>query len=347
MKRRANYELLRIIAMVMIITLHYLDKGNVLISTQSALQADDYLKWLLEAFCIISVNIYVLLSGMLGYEKKGFKIRKLVLFWIQVVTYSLLITAIAYLSGITAAGSLTKYDILNKILPISSEEYWFATSFFILMLLIPLLNEGIRVLPQKQFCCLLFGLLIVNSFIYSMVPVQFPYDHNGYDPFWFITLYLCGAYIGKYGFHFCTTRLRSILVLALSVLGIWSLMLVLNQLFLKTGRLSEWINHSYSYNFILTLTGAIGLIGLFQFVEIREGKLAQLIRFVASCTFGVYLIHEHPALRYKWPQWFAVSTYADSGFMILHLIGTVLVVFILCTIIEAIRKKIMSFIIKQ
>ena len=74
-KRQLNYELLRIIAMLMIVSLHYLSKGEILGDhARNDMTVTGYVAWLIEAFCIVAVNVYVLISGYFGmdaYESGG------------------------------------------------------------------------------------------------------------------------------------------------------------------------------------------------------------------------------------------------------------------------------------
>ena len=58
-ERNCSLDLLRIISMLMILTLHYLGKGNAL-TIQSNMK---YVVWFMEIACMISVNLYVLISG--------------------------------------------------------------------------------------------------------------------------------------------------------------------------------------------------------------------------------------------------------------------------------------------
>ena len=63
-KRQANFELVRIIAMLMVIALHYIVKGNMSQSLSVDGSANNHLWWLVEAFCNVAVNVYVLISGL-------------------------------------------------------------------------------------------------------------------------------------------------------------------------------------------------------------------------------------------------------------------------------------------
>ena len=68
-ERQLNYELLRIIAMLMIVSLHYLGKGGLLGNpARQDMTAAGYTAWLAEAFCLVPVNVYVLISGYFGVD---------------------------------------------------------------------------------------------------------------------------------------------------------------------------------------------------------------------------------------------------------------------------------------
>ena len=57
---------MRILAMLMIVCLHYLSKGGALANPTGELTAVGCTAWLIEAFCLSAVNVYVLISGYFG-----------------------------------------------------------------------------------------------------------------------------------------------------------------------------------------------------------------------------------------------------------------------------------------
>ena len=68
--RQLNYEILRIVAMLMIVCLHYLSKSGLLGNPSRAnMTLTAYFAWFIEAFCLVAVNVYVLISGYFGAEK--------------------------------------------------------------------------------------------------------------------------------------------------------------------------------------------------------------------------------------------------------------------------------------
>ena len=68
-RNNVGVELLRILAMMMIVGLHYMNFGGILWSDAIC---NRRLAWLLEAFCIVAVNCYVLISGYFLVSSKSF-----------------------------------------------------------------------------------------------------------------------------------------------------------------------------------------------------------------------------------------------------------------------------------
>ena len=110
-----NYELLRIIAMLMIVCLHYLSKGGALGDSKGELSATGYAAWMMEAFCLVAVNVYVLISGYFGVDSTTFTIRKPLKIWGQVWFYSVVIGLVALFSGIA---SFDLYRFFTYVFPV-------------------------------------------------------------------------------------------------------------------------------------------------------------------------------------------------------------------------------------
>ena len=91
-ERMANLEVLRCVAMMMVVVLHYLGKGGLLPDLTAPLSVQDMAAWLLEAFCIVAVNVYMMISGYFLCES-SFKLSRLLVNW-RTRTGSLLLKAI-------------------------------------------------------------------------------------------------------------------------------------------------------------------------------------------------------------------------------------------------------------
>ena len=100
MKRR-NYgiDLLRIVAMYMIVLYHCLLLGGVINkATQIGIGSINYdISWLLDTLCYCAVNCYALISGYVGVKSK-FKLQNIIKLWFQVLFYSVVLNIIIWVT---------------------------------------------------------------------------------------------------------------------------------------------------------------------------------------------------------------------------------------------------------
>ena len=348
-ERVKNYEILRILAMLMIVCLHYLSKGGALASPTGELTGAGYTAWLIEAFCLSAVNVYVLISGYFGIgdgnsAEKLQKIDAQGIFkrtfriYLQVWFYSVVIGVIFMITGLQ---EFDIYTVFMYVFPLSTEHYWFATAYLLLTLLMPFLNVGFDRMEKRAAEGVLVCMLVVFSVAKTVLPMQLPWDHKGYDAFWFVFLYLTGAYIRRYGIKWITNRTRAVLLYVCSTLIVFTSMLLIRSLYIKTGSLEDFISYGYSYNFFFSYLASIGLFFVFRQKENTEQKTCSfLLQTISGATFGVYLIHEHVNLRYLWPVWFQSAEFTTKPILVflLHMVGTVVVVYLVCSVVELTRN---------
>lgn len=337
--RTPNFELLRILAMHMIIGLHYLDKGNVLVNFVETSDTKSYLPWIFEAFFFCSVNVYILLTGYFMVEK-DVHTKKVFTLWSQVLFYSLLLGAIAACTGLTNPAEMDIYRLSYYIFPVVTEHYWFVTSYIILYLLLPFINPVLIKMEQKQMRNSLLLLVAILCISKTILPLSLAVDKNGYDVLWFICLYLTGAYYKRFGFRYLSTKLSGLALYIVSSAGIFLCALVLKMIYVKTGHLQDIVTYSYSYNHLLCYLAAIGLFVCFSKISIKSEKLGKMIGALGGATFGVYLLHEHIDFRYVWQQWLMTEAQANSLWFPVLMAGSILGVFAVCAVIELARQKV-------
>lgn len=351
-KRQLNYELLRIITMMMVVCLHCLSKGGLLgDSVRSDMNATGYMAWMIEALCLVAVNCYVLISGYFGageVKKEISILKRPFRIWKQVLFYSLAIGIFAMAAGIQ---EFNIYQIFQYVFPLVTEHYWFATSYVVLCLFMPFLNAGIEILEKKAFQGVLGGMLLIFCIAKTVIPMQLPWDKYGYDAYWFVVLYLTGAYIKHYGVKCIDSRAKAVCIYFVDEAAIFASFVVLRFVFFQTGSLGEFLQYAYTYNHLFCYMGAIGLFMAFGSYESSDaGKKEQgndkmerfrkLIGLMASATFGVYLIHEHVNIRDKWGLLVDAEAILDLSVPMfgLWLVTTVLIVYAACTLIELFRQ---------
>lgn len=341
--RKNNIELVRILCMYFIISSHFFIKGNILPDVTKQMGTNDYLLWFMEIFCYISVNLFVLISGFFS-SKKSARIDKIWNMWIQILFYSLVIGFGAMICGIQP---VDKYAVLELIFPISTEQYWFMTAFFLVSLLAPILQHGVETMEQKTFIQLLSGLIILNSVAKSILPMKLPLDQSGYDFLWLLCVYLTGMYLKKFGIpNLLQRRIRSGIVFLISVFAVYGSMLFIRFIYLKTGKYMDFITYSYSYNYIFCYLGSIACFSYFLQGREYYPVIGKLVNKMGGATLGVYIIHEHRNLRYMWPQLFSPEKVIQLS-PVLFIPAVILIVtgvFVFCALIELGRQKLFALI---
>ena len=342
-------EVLRIVAMLMIITLHYLDKGGVLKEFELKMGLNRNIAWIIEALCMGSVNVYVLISGYF-LSKSEFKVKKVITLWAQIIFYSWVVEAVyLVVSGVIFNPIADFYKDIPIIMPVTCGHYWFATIYILLYLFFPFLNKGIGVMDKKQHRLAIAATLAVFSLWNTFLPFTIPLtDHEGMDICWFVCLYLVAAYLRKYPEDFKLNRWIYLLISFVSAISAFLLgkgIFILNRF---VGKLGGYAKNFYPYNSIFIF---IASVCLFIFVLKHETKtkaprwLTNIVLFASTGTFGVYLLHEHLSIRYLWPRLLKVAEYSEKIWFLPHLIGTVLAIFIVGIIADFIRRKFFDLVV--
>ena len=339
-KRCTNYELLRMIAMFMVMVLHYLIRTDLLPEAGDSLGAGAAGAVIAEAFCIVAVNVYVLISGYF-LSVSAFSWKRLGKLLLQVLFYTLAIPPVLVLLGLLPVSVLTDpYHLWNCLFPVQSGHYWFVTAYVVLCLFSPFINAAVWQLEPKRFAQILAGLLLFFSVGKSLSPLQFATDRYGYDYGWFLCVYLIGAWIRRFGFRYLTSLRRSLLAYLGSVCLVAGSELVLLVLSQKVSALTYYASVPFHYNFVPCIVGAVSLFAVFSHVQIPEGIWANGIRFFAPAVFGVYLIHDHPLFReHIMSGSFAHFALMGTGKMIWNIVITVLTIFVTCLAVDWIRCR--------
>lgn len=338
-KRMANLEFLRTVSMLLVIVLHFLNKGGSLTDLKEPVfAASDYLAWILESLAIVAVNAYMLLSGYLLTEGT-FRAERLLRLILQVWFYSVGIGVAALALGILPRKEFNIYYLFNLVFPITKNQYWFMTAYVYMYLFAPLLGAGVRRLTKKQHQLVLGLVLFAFSISKSILPFRLETDNAGYDCIWFLCVFLTASYIRLHGVSFFKSAGRGLWVYLLAAAGIFGLTLVYRYVYLRTGRLSDMLTVCYEYNHILVLTAAVGFFYLFYRMKLKDGWFSRLILRIAPYTLGVYLWHEHIALRYRWEQWLYAVAGEPKGTISLLLLTLLAVsaVFVIGIVIDICR----------
>lgn len=342
--RNVSLDLLRIISMLMVLTLHYLGKGGLLYKSNVG-EVNFIIFYILETLSIVAVNCYVLISGYF-LVKSEFKPKKVLKLWIEVVFYSITVYILVVISG------FRHFSIKEAILscfPIITKQYWFITTYMALYILSPFINKLIYALTQVEYKKLLVTVLIIFC-LFNILPSKMLLDNTGgCGIIWFICLYLIAGYIRlyieedkinihktKYIIIYCITAI-------ITTVGILIVKYISENL-----NCQDFSGKLLVYNMPLILIESICLFLFFNSIEIKNKKLQNIILFIAPLTFSVYIIHEQPTLvKVLYTDILHTEICYHNPYAIVIMFGSVLLVFTICIYIEYARKKIIKIIRKR
>ena len=204
-KRNSSIELIRIIAMFMIVLSHSVTHGEY--ETENVFN-----KIILDWFTLgnIGNHLFILISGYYLCEKVNYKsICKLIS---QVWCYSLIIFIFCSLFGYQYSFE----NILEVFFPVVFREYWFITAYIVLVLISPILNIFIKNVSKTSFK----AILLVMVCMWIIIPTFTIFQTNLYGDVLpqFMLIYLVGAYFRKYPNNILEIKRIRFLMLVSSVI---------------------------------------------------------------------------------------------------------------------------------
>lgn len=332
--RKYGIDLLRIISMMMIVTLHVLRNGGIINSVEE-LSPQFNAAWILDCVCMASVNCYALISGYVGVNRTP-KYHKLAVLWIQVVFYSLVIMAIfsaAHIAKVTGA------DYFNAVTPVLTYRYWYFTAYFALFLFMPFLNAMINVLDKRALKALAVLTVAVFSVMSTLSVGDVFHLNKGYSFLWIAAMYLLGGVTKKLYKEGSANNLLMICCFAAGTAAAFAFYYH----GVKTGFHAEL---KYAPDFqLLTYynSPAILLSGYSLFIlainsNIKSRAAIKVIKTLSPLTFGVYIIHTNPLIfKNLLADCFIDYALLSPLILILKTLLTVIVIYLLCSGIDFIR----------
>ena len=314
--RKSNFELLRIISMLFIVTSHYSIHGGWELNNsfnERTLFVDA-----LSFGGKLGVNIFVMITGYFLVKKEtGISSIKKVL--VNSWFYSILFLVICVSFNL----KIGFRDFITSLTPFG---YWFINAYVILIIISPMINKIVSTMKLRDY----FMAILLGSFL-----VMNPYTNKEIgDVGVFIYLYIIGS--GFMLFDFCNYLKRNTII----VTSITLISMMISSIIIIDYINNIYDKNIYQYYFIgmtnpLTIITAVSLFWLFSKINIKHSKL---INKVSSLTLGVYLIHENNLLRgFVWS--FINKENINNNSIYLYSLTYILTVFVICCFIEILKIK--------
>lgn len=338
-------ELLRLISMVMVTTLHALGKSDLLPTFVKSFSANGWVAWILEVLSIGAVNIFMLISGYFLVNSE-FKIRRLIELICQTVLYSAIPFLIFLIAGRLEPGERDIYHMLNSFLPVHMDTYWFITAYVVVYMLSPVITKGLKAISQKQLITVITALLIYECIFKSLLPFRLTADTKGNSFLWYLIVFLIGAYFRLYGFKLINSVLKGLIVYFGGSVLILGGLFAIGRIVAATDRLGGLQEVFLEYNHIFTIIAAIGIFAAFLHMKPMNETVGKVICFISPMALGVYLFQESPVLRYEWQKWFGLPGAYDSPLplFIIKILAAVLGMFIMGIIVDLVRRVLFELI---
>jgi len=333
-KKERNYgiDLLRLIAMFMIVILHVAGHGGILRSFKG-ISIKSELIWTLEIACYSAVNIYALISGFVGIKSK-YKYSNIINLCLQVIFFAITITSVEIAVTIYNGEKLSFSHLLFHFLP-SLKNYWYFTAYFSLFFFIPVINYAINNTPKK-----ILKILAVFIFVlfccYSLISDSTMNLGGGYSFLWLAVLYGVGAYISKYDSFKKLSAVKCFLGYLICTLLTVASRIAIYFITQKVFGVAKGQNLLIKYTSPTMVLSALFLVLAFAKMKVNK-SFAKVIGFLSPMSFGVYLIHCHPYIFSKIANAFISLSVKPVYILIPYILGISLAIFISCLFIDYIR----------
>ncbi len=351
--RNSGVELLRIIAMFMVIGVHIFLYGNYynvacgmdgLVSISAG-----FLKLLFRP----GVNIFVIITGYFMVRRK-FDLKKsykrVLKIYLAILFYSVIFTLITLAMGksfYTINGETTPVYvlILKMLFPVLSQQWYFISDYIILCLFAPFLNIVLQRITKSQYQVLLVISSIVMSGWFLLDNIKFlepvirtTYFTNiieGKNPISFMFIYIIGGYIRLHTKDNQRPKLRYLIISLLCVVINGMFATVLSGVFVSDDFVLKYTNP-------LVILMAVCLLMYFKDLKFNN----RLVNRIASTTLGIYALHEFSYFRnYIWDI-FNFYKLDCSHFILnmMYIVGVGLIIFAVGVLVDLLRQKIFDIV---
>lgn len=333
--RKSNIELYRIIIMLLIIAHHYVVNSGLINANGPILLSPRNYKsiflLLFGAWGKIGINCFVLITGYFMC-KSNITLKKFLKLFLIVIFYNVVISMFFWITGYD---SFSLKTLIKCFLPITEVTTNFTGTYLLFYLCIPFLNILIKNMNQRQHELLLiwcsciyvvFGTIRKSGILMNYVT-------------WYIILYFIASYIRLYPKKIYKNKqvlglitLVSIFLSALSVV-------ILSFVYSKFG-ITPYYFVTDSNTFLAVV---VSVSSFLFFINLDLGQ-NKIINTISATTFGILQIHTNSDLmrKFLWEDIFKNVKMFQSSYCYMHAICAVICVFVVCSIIDIIRIKLIE-----
>lgn len=334
MERKSNIEIIRILAMFLIVGYHMITNGLVDSSFSYWNEGTLFNKIIASALFPagrIGVMLFFMITGYFLFDKDKVSIKKVLYKSLFYIYFTSILFIILQLSiGIYETGEIDSWKLFifkNIFTPISSGNNWFVTFYILLLFIIPALNPFLHSLDKKQFLLILIFAILISFGINNIFGGIYDYLIQA------LLYYSYGFFYKKYISSKKNIVLGIIVFIFISIISIYFSYLYF---YFQT--------NSYKYSFIIhyfikTFCVTITSLSIFYIFDSFKNINNKCINKLATATLSVYLLHGSIFQQFLWNNIVKVKKIYNLNSFPLLLLLWILIIYFICFIIDSLINK--------
>lgn len=328
--RNSSIELLRIIAMFMILAHHFIVHNGYDVLKLPLGPERIFFQLVMAGGGKVGVVIFFSISAWFFLDKEQTIKSNLKRVWImerELLFWSLILVTF-YL--VFDRADLSMKLMAKSAMPLSMGMWWYATAYAIFLALLPFLAKGLKALGRECHLSLAATVLVIwglTSFIPGMVRIS--------DSF--LGLIYLFILISAYKWYMEPFTTRQVWLMIGTGLGFFLLYTCASITLSLLGHdMGIYITGSWRLPVIMV---GFGMFLLFDRVTFHN----RTINRIAQSAFAVYLITDYAASeKLLWAQLFNLQDLYQQPLAILQILGILLAIYVACTLLDFIRQALFA-----
>ncbi len=329
-QRNSSIEMLRIIAMFMILMSHFIGHNGYDVLKLPLGPERIFFQLVMRSGGAIGVVIFFSISAWFFLDKEQTIKSNLKRVWImerELLFWSLILVTF-YL--VFDRADLSMKLMVKSVMPLSMDVWWYATAYAIFLALLPFLAKGLKALGREYHLALAATVLVIwglTSFIPGMIGIN-----DGF--FGFIYLFIL---ISAYKWYMKPFTTKQVWLMTGIGLGFFLLYTAASATLSLLGHdMGIYITDKWRLPVIMV---GFGVFLLFDRVTFHN----RTINRIAQSAFAVYLITDYEASeKLLWVRLFNLQNLYQQPLAILQILGILLAIYAVCTLIDFIRQALFA-----
>lgn len=324
LNRDSSIEFLRILSIIGILVVHtdFFALGAPVKEDCMASPILSVWRFTIESITIISVNIFVLISGWFGIRWKKMRFLE---FLFQILFFNFLFFIV--FSFFIPEKTFTR-DGIGSIF-MFDKYFWFVKAYILLYLFAPVLNSFLEKVSKNQHKLVLIGFFLFQT-VYGWLFDGVSWFERGYSAISFIGLYILANYLRKY-----VKMDKKVLILIFIAFVILNTAVAFLSTYIDRG---AYVSRLYAYNSPFVILASVAVFLLFANFQFKS----KIVNYIAISSFAAFLFHANhffidEVYVSSLKKWFAEDT------IVLFSLKTIILVFVcfcLAIIIDKFRISI-------